>query len=80
MSLESRYSKDLLAPGLREGFNSLPKSMLMVMAPLMSTRDDNTPWGDWIDELAIVKQPGPNVPRLSGDWNQTRLVFRYCTR
>jgi len=29
-------------------------------------RDGNTPWGNWIDELAIVKQPGPNVMRLSG--------------
>lgn len=29
-------------------------------------RDDDTPWGNWIDELAIVKQPSPNVLRLSG--------------
>jgi hypothetical protein len=29
-------------------------------------RDDNTPWGDWIDELAIVKQYVAILPRLSG--------------
>jgi hypothetical protein len=30
-------------------------------------RDDNTPWGDWANELAIVKPPpGRRMPRLSG--------------
>ena len=29
-------------------------------------REDNTPWSDWIDEKALVKQSGPNMPRLSG--------------
>jgi hypothetical protein len=29
-------------------------------------RDDNTPWGNWIDEEAIVKQPALGVSRLSG--------------
>jgi hypothetical protein len=29
-------------------------------------RDNNTPWGDWIDEAAIGKKPSLGVPRLSG--------------
>jgi hypothetical protein len=29
-------------------------------------RDDNTPWGNWIDEQALVKQPAPGVSRLLG--------------
>lgn len=29
-------------------------------------RDDNTPWSDWIEEIAIVRQPGPYVARLLG--------------
>ena len=38
-------------------------------------RDDNTPWDDWIDEIAIVKQSGPNVPRLSGVGIRRVLYF-----
>jgi hypothetical protein len=38
--------------------------MILVLVQLV--RDDNTPWSDWIDEVAIVKQPVLNVPRLSG--------------
>jgi hypothetical protein len=37
-----------------------------ILVQVQLVRDDNTPWGDWIDELAIVKQPVLNVPRLSG--------------
>ena len=39
-----------------------------ILVQVQLVRDDNTPWGDWIDERAIVKQPSPNVPmpRLSG--------------
>jgi hypothetical protein len=38
-----------------------------LMVEVQLVRDDNTPWGDWVDELAIVKPPpGRNVPRLSG--------------
>jgi hypothetical protein len=36
-----------------------------ILVQVQLVRDDNTPWGGWIDELAIVKQPVLNVPRLS---------------
>ena len=29
-------------------------------------RDDNTPWSDWIEEVAMVQPDGPNLLRLSG--------------
>ncbi|KIN01386.1 hypothetical protein OIDMADRAFT_180208 [Oidiodendron maius Zn] len=29
-------------------------------------RDDNTPWSDWIEEVAIVKLNSPGLSRLSG--------------
>jgi hypothetical protein len=29
-------------------------------------KNDNTPWGSWIDELALVRSPTPNLARLSG--------------
>jgi len=39
-----------------------------IFVQVMLVRDDNTPWSDWIHEVAIIKQPGPNasIPRLSG--------------
>jgi hypothetical protein len=38
-----------------------------LMIEVQLVRDDNTPSGDWMNELAIVKPPpGRNVPRLSG--------------
>ena len=38
-------------------------------------RDDDTPWSDWIDEYAIVRQPDPNVPRLTGTRMRRVLYF-----
>lgn len=38
-------------------------------------RDDNTPWGDWMEETAIVRVQGPNVPRLSGPGIRAHLYF-----
>jgi hypothetical protein len=69
-----------LAPmGVTEATGTITIFLIIrVQVPLV--RDDNTPWGDWINELAIVKQPGPNVVRLSGVRNQKYLVSRYCTR
>jgi len=29
-------------------------------------RDNNTPWSDWIEEVAIIKPDGPGLLRLSG--------------
>ena len=37
-----------------------------ILVQVQLVRDDNTPWGVWIDELALVKQPSFNLPRLSG--------------
>ena len=37
-----------------------------ILVQVRLVRDNNTPWGNWIDELAIVKQSGPGIPRLSG--------------
>jgi hypothetical protein len=37
-----------------------------IIVQVQLVRDDNTQMGDWIDEVAIVKQPVVNVPRLSG--------------
>jgi len=46
-----------------------------IVVQVRLVRDDNTPWGDWIDELAIVKQPILNMPRLSGVWMRHVLFF-----
>jgi hypothetical protein len=37
-----------------------------ILVQVQLVRDDNAPWGDWIDERAIVRQPGLDVSRLSG--------------
>jgi hypothetical protein len=37
-----------------------------ILVQVQLLRDDNTTWGNWITERAIVKQPSPGVPRLSG--------------
>jgi len=38
-------------------------------------RGDDSPWGDWIDEDAVVKRPLPGVPRLSGYQIRRNLFF-----
>jgi hypothetical protein len=37
-----------------------------ILVEVQLVRDDNTPWGDWIHGRAIVRQPSPNLIRLSG--------------
>jgi hypothetical protein len=37
-----------------------------ILVQVQLVRDDNTLWGDWIDERAIVRQPGLDVSRLPG--------------
>ena len=37
-----------------------------ILVQVQLVRNDDTPWGNWIPEYAIVKQPSPNMPRLSG--------------
>ena len=37
-----------------------------IQVQVQLVKDDNSPWGGWIDELAIVRQPVLNFPRLSG--------------
>jgi hypothetical protein len=51
-----------------------------ILVQVRLVRDDNTPWGDWIDEAAIVRQPSPGVSRLSGVGIRNLLYIRYCTR
>jgi hypothetical protein len=40
-------------------------------------RDDNIPWSDWIEELAIVKPDSPGLLRLFRLWNQECFVSEY---
>jgi hypothetical protein len=48
-----------------------------ILVQVRLVRDDDTPWSDWIDEFAIVKQHNPNVPRLSGA--RIRRVLKFGT-
>jgi hypothetical protein len=36
-----------------------------ILVQVRLVRDDDSPWSDWINAAAIVKQYNPNVPRLS---------------
>ena len=38
----------------------------IILVQVQLVRNDDSPWGGWIYEDAIVKQYSPNVPRLSG--------------
>src|SRR5436305_9657036 len=72
------FNTDLALLGNMHGYGGwqLPTSVIdangtitifaTILVQVRLVRDDNTPWGDWIDEEAIVKQSGPGVPRLSG--------------
>src|ERR1700728_2968346 len=70
LSLKRRSSKEVLVAGMREYDISLPKSnttfLPRLLVQVQLVRDDDTPWGDWIPEIAIVRQPSPNLVRLSG--------------
>ena len=55
-----------LAPtGVRDASASIT-FLPTILVQVQLVRDDNTPWGDWIHERAIVRQPSPNLTRLSG--------------
>lgn len=38
----------------------------MILVQVCMARDDYIAWGNWIDEIAIVRLPTPNLPQLSG--------------
>jgi hypothetical protein len=88
----SLFTTDLLQLGNIQGYtgrqaptitidaNGGMTSFSTILVQVRLVRDDNTPWGDWIDEAAIIRQPSPGVSRLSGGWTQKCLVHRYCTR
>jgi hypothetical protein len=59
------YAGWQLAIGITDA-NGTTTVFQTILVQVRLVRDDNTPWGDWIDELALVRQLGPNVPRLSG--------------
>lgn len=46
-----------------------------IRVQVQMVRDDNTPWGDWMEETAIVRVGVPNVPRLSGPGIRAHLYF-----
>ena len=55
-----------LAPtGVRDASGNTT-SLPTILVQVQLVRDDQSPWGDWIDEWAVVRPPGPNVLRLSG--------------
>jgi hypothetical protein len=70
------FNTDLLALGNTQGYHGwLGRTGIMdatgtitffprILVQVQLVRDDDTPWSDWIDEDAIVKQHG--APRLSG--------------
>jgi hypothetical protein len=38
-----------------------------ILVQVQLARDDNTPWSNWIDEFAIVRQSSPSIPYLFSD-------------
>ena len=74
----SLFTTDFLNLGNIQGYfgwngraNIVDASGVITMLPtvlvqVQLVRDDNTPWSDWIEEEAIVRQPGPYITRLSG--------------
>ena len=72
------FNTDLLRLGNIQNYNGWQMETVIVdangvMTPFPSLRvqvqlvdNENVPWSNWINELALVKQPGPNIPRLSG--------------
>src|ERR1700734_3134068 len=39
---------------------------LKIRVQVQLVRDDDSPWSDWIDEVAIIRSASPGVSRLSG--------------
>jgi hypothetical protein len=46
--------------------NGTVTALPTISVQVQLVRDNNTPWSDWIDEVAIVRQVAPNLSRLSG--------------
>jgi hypothetical protein len=59
------YTGWLAPAGIRDASGSIT-FLPTILVQVQLVKDDNSSWGDWIDEWAIVRQPGPNVTRLSG--------------
>ena len=68
------YTGRLLPTGILDA-NGVITYFPTILVQVQLVRDDNTPWGDWIDELAILRQPGPNLLRLSGVGIRDVLYF-----
>jgi len=65
---ERRYSNHL-GPCVRECIISTANGVITlpnIVVQVQLVRDDNTAWGNWIDENAIVKQSPLGQLRLSG--------------
>jgi hypothetical protein len=46
--------------------NGAVQHYLKIRVEVQLVKDDNTPWSDWIEEVAIVKPDSLGVSRLSG--------------
>jgi hypothetical protein len=72
------FNADLAVLGNIQGYSSwqVPTGVIdangtttvfpTIVVQVRLVREENTPWGNWVNEVAIVKQLGPNVPQLSG--------------
>ena len=55
--------------------NGTTTAFQTIVVQVRLVRGDDTPWGNWIDEVAIVKQLSLNVTRLSGLGIRHRLYI-----
>lgn len=74
----SLFTTDLQQLGNRQGYNGwratrkvkdahgIATHCRTIRVQVQLVKNDDTPWGDWIDELALVRPPRPNLARLSG--------------
>lgn len=74
----SLFYSDLQYLGNRQGYtgwrgvipisygNGTIQYYARIKVEVQLVRDDNIPWSDWIEELAIVKPDSPGLLRLSG--------------
>jgi hypothetical protein len=60
------YAGWLAPTGVRDASGSITFLPTILVQVQLVRDNNNTPWGDWIHERAIVRQPGPNLARLSG--------------